>query len=81
MLKVIFSDSIEFEKKMKNENNVAYSESAGAFLMTEEVFNKLDFKYIPTDNLYINVESGQKLSTNKLYDVFLEIEGHTINIA
>lgn len=79
--------TIEFEqdehnKSLKSINyNFANENRNVAVLFSEWINKQLDFKYIPTDNLYINVESGKKLSTNKLFDVFLEKEGHTINLA
>lgn len=75
-------DQEEHSKSLKSINyNFANENRKIAVLFSEWINKQLDFKYIPTDNLYINVESGQKLSTNKLFDVFIELEGHTINIA
>lgn len=75
-------DQEEHSKSLKSINyNFADENRKIAVLFSEWINKQVDFKYIPTDNLYINVESGQKLSSNKLYDVFLEKEGHNINIA
>jgi hypothetical protein len=42
---------------------------------------QVDFKYLPSENVYINVTTNEKYSEYKMFDVFLNIYGNQINVA
>jgi hypothetical protein len=72
----------EYGKSLKSINyNFANENKRVAIVFLKWINKQVDFKYIPSDDLYINIETGEKITTEKIFDVFLKIAGHTINLA